>query len=82
MEAVKHLILFSEPTEAVFAVPRKCFRMRVVGRITGQNNPFSVGGHERECLGVGKLCFGMYFDFVLVRDGKDSSIEGPVHRLG
>lgn len=63
----------------MFAVPCERFLMRMVGRIAGQNNPLPVGGHERERLGVGELGLGMNFDFVLVGDGEDSLVEGPVH---
>ena len=66
----------------MLAVPSEGFLMRVVGRITGQNNPLSVGGHERERLGIGDLGLGMNFDFVLVSDGEDSLVEGPMHGLG
>ena len=65
----------------MLAVPCERFLMRVVGRITGQNYPLSVGGHERKGLGVGELGFGMNFDLVLVGDGENSLIEGPVHLL-
>ena len=56
--------------------------MWVVGRITGQNNPLSVCGHKWEGFGVGDLCFRVKDDFVLVGDGEDPLVEGPMHRLG
>ena len=68
--------------EAFFAVPFEGFLVREVGGIGWEVDPLSGGGEEGEGGGGGAAGFGVEDDFVLVGDGEDALVEGPVDGPG
>ena len=69
----------SENPKSLLSVPCKRFLMRMIGCVGWQEDPLPVGLQNGKCVSGSAPSLGMENDFVLVGDGEDPLVKGPVY---